>query len=145
MTKETKGIATKKIRLRWTGTGMEYLGNGEKGPAVIIDGKSEKGPGPMDALLYSLAGCMAVDVQSILEKSRVPLSGLEVEVEAKRAPSHPKYYTGIKLVYRVEGPQEEHGAKLDRAVSLSREKFCLVLHSLRSDIDIDIDIHRTGS
>ena len=133
---------SKRVRLKWTGNGMEYLGTGETGPAVIIDGKSEKGPGPMDSLLLALAGCMALDVQVILERSRVPLTGLEVEVEGERAPTPPKRYTRIRLVYRVEGPQEEHQAKLERAVSLSEEKFCSVLHSLRPDIDLEIEINR---
>ena len=121
---------------------MEYLGSGDTGPAVILDGKGEKGPGPMHALLLALAGCMAVDVQVILERSRVPFTGLEVEVEGERAPSHPKRYTRVRLVYRVEGPGEEHQAKLDRAVDLSREKFCSVLHSLRDDIQMEIELHR---
>jgi putative redox protein len=121
---------------------MEYLGTGEVGPGVIIDGKSEKGPGPMDSLLLALAGCMAVDVQVILERSRVPMTGMEVEVEGERADSHPKRYTRIRLVYRVEGPQEEHQTKLERAVSLSQEAFCSVLHSLRPDIEVQIEVNR---
>ena len=71
-----------------------------------------------------------------------PQLRLEVEVQGTRAPTHPRYYTHVKLVYRVEGPQEGDEAKLERAVSLSREKFCSVLHSLRSDIDVEIEIHR---
>ena len=121
---------------------MEYLGTGAVGPAVIIDGKSQKGPGPMDALLLALAGSMAVDVQVILERSRVPMTGLEVEVEGERASVNPKRYTLIRLVYRVEGPREEHQAKLERAVELSKEKFCSVLHSLRTDIEFQIEINR---
>lgn len=121
---------------------MEYLGTSEVGPAVIIDANSAKGPGPMDTLLLALAGCMAVDVQVILERSRVPLTGLEVEVEGERAPTAPKRYTKIRLAYRVEGPKEEDQAKLERAVALSEEKFCSVLHSLRSDIDFQIEINR---
>lgn len=94
----------------------------------------------MDTLLLALAGCMAVDVQVILERSRVPFGALTVDVEGERAPEHPKRYTRIRLIYRVEGPREEHRAKLERAVDLSREKFCSVLHSLRPDIEIDIEI-----
>jgi uncharacterized OsmC-like protein len=44
------------------------------------------------------------------------------------------------MSYFLEGPQEEHRAKVERAVDLSREKFCSVLHSLRPDIDLEIDI-----
>ena len=142
MTANQTPTPSKRIHLKWTGNGMEYLGTGAVGPAVIIDGKSQKGPGPMDALLLALAGCMAVDVQVILERSRVPMTGLEVEVEGERAPENPKRYTLIRLVYRVDGPREEHQAKLERAVELSKEKFCSVLHSLRTDIEFQIEINR---
>ena len=133
---------TKQVRLRWTGSGMEYVGGAGNGDLITLDGSSRKGPAPMEALLFSLAGCMAVDVQVVLEKSRVPLSGLEVEVEGERASRHPKRYTGVRLVYRVEGPGEEHEGKLERAVKLSRDKLCSVLHSLHPDMDVDIRIHR---
>ena len=121
---------------------MEYVGGAEEGVPIILDAKSQKGPGPMDTLLLAVAGCMAVDVQVILERSRVPLTGLEVTVEGDRASTHPKRYTRIHLTYVLEGPQEEHQAKVERAVDLSREKFCSVLHSLRPDIELEIDIQR---
>jgi putative redox protein len=110
------------------------------GPPVLLDGKSIKGPGPMDALLLAVAGCMAVDVQVILERSRVPLTGLEVEVEGERAQVHPKRYTRLTMVYYLEGPEDGDRAKVERAVELSREKFCSVLHSLRPEIDLEIEI-----
>jgi putative redox protein len=142
MNPNTTLTPSKKVRLQWTGNEMEYLGSSEIGPGIIIDGRSQKGPGPMDSLLLALAGCMAVDVQVILERSRVPMTGLEVEVVGERADTHPKHYTRVRMVYRVEGPQEEHQAKLDRAISLSRESFCSVLHSLRPDIEIEIEVNR---
>lgn len=121
---------------------MEYVGRGEEGEPLVLDGKSRKGPGPMDALLLALAGCMAVDVQVVLEKSRVPLRNLEVVVEGDRASSHPRRYTAIRLTYRLAGPEEEHEARLDRAIDLSRRKLCSVLHSLRPDIDVEIEVER---
>jgi putative redox protein len=142
MNPNTTLTPSKKVRLQWTGNEMEYLGSSEIGPGIIIDGRSQKGPGPMDSLLLALAGCMAVDVQVILERSRVPLTGLEVEVVGERAETHPKHYTRVRMVCQVEGPQEEHQAKLERAVSLSRESFCSVLHSLRPDIEIEIEVNR---
>jgi putative redox protein len=142
MTSNETPKPSNKIALRWTGNGKEYLGTGGAGPAVILDGSSAKGPSPMDALLYAVAGCMALDVQHILEASRVPMTALEVEVEGERAPDPPKFFTKLRLIYRVEGPQDEHQAKLERAVALSKEKFCSVLHTLRPDIEYLIEIHR---
>jgi putative redox protein len=119
---------------------MEYLGGVEGEESVLFDAKGGKGPGPMDALLLAVAGCMAADVQSILERSRVPLTGLEVAVEGRRAPAHPKRYTHISLTYVLEGPDEKDKSKVQRAIDLSREKFCSVLHSLRPDIQVEIDV-----
>lgn len=142
MTSKETQSPPNRVSLRWTGRGMEYVGKGTRGPAVILDGRSEMGPGPMDTLLLALAGCMAVDVQVVLEGSRVPLEGLEVDVEGERVPTHPKRYRRVRLVYRVQGPGEEHQDKVDRALSMSREKLCSVLHTLRPDIDLEIEIHR---
>jgi putative redox protein len=124
---------------------MQYVGRGETGAPFLIDAASgsDLAPGPMDTLLLSLAGCMAVDVQNILERSRVPLKDMEVEVEGERASAPPKRYTRIRLIYRVSGPGEEDQAKLDRAIDLSRRKFCSVLHSLRPDIELEIETHRS--
>lgn len=132
----------KRVSLTWSGTGMEYRGLTEGGATALLDGQGKAGPTPMEALLLALAGCMAADVQVILERSRVPFRGLEVEVEGERAPEHPKRYTRISLTYRVAGPGPEHQGKLERAVELSREKFCSVLHSLRPDIQVDARIQR---
>lgn len=121
---------------------MEYSGGTEEGTPIILDAKSLTGPGPMDALLLAVASCMAVDVQVILERSRVPMTGLEVAVVGDRASTHPKRFTRIHLTFLLEGPQEEHQAKVERAVDLSREKFCSVLHSLRPDIDFEFEIQR---
>jgi putative redox protein len=95
----------------------------------------------MDTLLLSVAGCMAVDVKMILEKSRVPVTGLRISVEGERAQTHPKRFTRMHLTYHLEGPQAEDQAKVDRAVSLSKETFCSVLHTLRQDIELEIETH----
>lgn len=142
MTPQETPKSSNKVSLRWTGSDREYLGTNETGPAVILDGKSAKGPSPMVMLLYSLAGCMAIDIQHILGASRVHMTGLEVDVEGERAPTPPRFYNKIRMDFRVEGPEEGHQAKLDRAIALSQEKYCSVLHSLRPDMDFEIRVRR---
>lgn len=132
----------KRVRLVWDGEGAAFHGGPVGGAETIVDGDGEKGPGPMDTLLVSLAGCMAADVRMILEKGRVPLEALEIEVSGRRATTNPRRFETIRLLYRVRGPSEEHGAKLQRAIDLSRDTYCSVLHSLRRDIDVDIVIER---
>lgn len=133
---------TKRVVLGWTGEGLVFRGGAPGGPEIVVDGDSRSGPSPMDTLLLALAGCMGADVRHILEKSRVPVEALEVEVEGVRAASDPRRYEELRLVYRVEGPAEEHRARLDRAVELSRERYCSVLHTLRPDLAVEIGIER---
>jgi putative redox protein len=94
-------------------------------------------------LLLSLAGCMGVDVVDILNKSRVPLEALRVEVEGDRAPEPPRRFEAIRLTYHVRGPSDADQGKLERAVQLSKDKYCSVLHTLRPDVDLDVRIVRT--
>jgi putative redox protein len=81
---------------------------------------------------------MAVDVKMILEKSRVPLESIEVEAVGVRAESAPRRFLSITLTYYLRGPEEEHEAKVQRALDLSRDKYCSVMHSLDPDIEVEL-------
>ncbi len=130
------------VLLRWTGEDLVFRGRAAGAPEIVVDGDNTAGASPMRLLLLSVAGCMAIDVVMILEKSRVPVESLEVEVDGERAETPPRRYRSLSLVYRVEGPGPEHQDKLQRAVDLSRDTYCSVLHSLRDDLELDIRIVR---
>jgi len=133
-------LATKHVRLDWTGEGLAFRGGTPHGPELVIDTDGLAGPSPMDAVLLGLAGCMGIDVVMILEKGRVPLESLSVDVEAERAEEAPRRYTAARMIYRLKGPAPEDEKKVHRAVELSRERYCSVLHSLRPDLDLDIRV-----
>ncbi|MDT8367596.1 MAG: OsmC family protein [Longimicrobiales bacterium] len=135
-------MADKSATLRWSGEALSFEAHGYGGPPITLDSASVEGPSPMDALLVSVAGCMAIDVLMILRKSRVRVDALEVEVEGDRADAEPRRFVAIRLVYRVKGPGEEDEGRLQRAIELSREKYCSVLHSLHPQIDLDIRVER---
>lgn len=128
--------------LRWTGEDLVFRGSANGSPEVVVDSDNAVGTSPMRLLLLSVAGCMAVDVVMILRKSRVPVEELEVAVSGDRAENPPRKYESLRLVYRVRGPSDGDEAKLQRAVDLSRDTYCSVLHSLRPDLDLDIRIER---
>jgi putative redox protein len=132
----------RQVRLRWAGEGLVFHGGPDDGAELVIDGDGKKGQAPMQLLLMSLAGCMAIDVRLILEKSRVPLESLEVEAIGVRASDMPRRFLSIELVYRLGGPEEEHQDRLDRAIALSRDKYCSVLHTLDPEIDLDVRVER---
>jgi len=123
--------------LRWTGEGLAFSGRVGSGPAVTIDGDAKLGPSSTDSLLLGLMGCMSIDVLMILQKGRVTVNSLETRVEAERAPEPPKHFKRVRLTFTLDGPSPEESSKVDRAIQLSREKYCSVLHSLRSDLEFD--------
>jgi putative redox protein len=128
------------VALRWAGEAMRFHGGRVGGPEVAMDGDGVEGPSPMAALLLSLAGCMAADVVLIGGRMRLPMTGLEVVVDADRRAEPPRRYTAIRLKYIVAGVPASDEAKVRRAIDLSRETYCSVWHSLRDDIDITIDL-----
>jgi putative redox protein len=96
----------------------------------------------MELLLLSIAGCMAIDVLMILQKSRVQVDGLSMDALGIRADTIPKRYNSVELVCHVEGPRDEDQAKVARALELSREKYCSVLHTLDPDLAVEIRVAR---
>ena len=128
----------KEIRLAWTGSGLVFDGGAADGPQMIVDGDSATGPSPMDLVLTGVAACMAIDVKVILEKGRVLFDSLDVRAEGERRGSPPRHYSGLRLVFSVTGVPPENRAKVERALELSREKYCSVLFSLRQDIPVEI-------
>jgi len=128
----------RQVRLTWAGEGLVFHGGPDGGPRIVVDSGAREGLAPMQLLLTSVAGCMAVDVLMILEKSRVPVDALEVEAIGIRADETPRRYVSVDLVYRVGGPGPEHQSRLDRAIELSRGKYCSVLHTLDPKLAIDI-------
>jgi putative redox protein len=116
-----------------------FLGEADSGHAIITDGGEPKtGNTPMELLLIALCGCTASDVVSILRKKREPFTSLEVRAEAERANDFPKVYTSIKLIYRVGGKVSHAG--MERAVQLSKEKYCSVSAMLEKAAKIDFVI-----
>lgn len=136
------GSDIRNVRLRWDGEGLVFRGGPEGGVQLTVDGDGAQGQSPMQLLLMSVAGCMAIDVVMILEKSRVPVRSIEMEATGVRAKTPPRRYVSLDLLYRVEGPSEADQAKLDRAIELSRDTYCSVLHTLDSGLDVSIRVER---
>ena len=129
--------------LSWSGRDLIFDGEVPKGSRITIDSGSNEGPSPMELLLLSTAGCMGIDVLLILQKSRVTVDELEVRMEGERAETDPKRFLRIDLSYRLRGPTEDDEGRIQRAIDLSRDKYCSVLHTLNPDIDVTISFERT--
>jgi putative redox protein len=124
----------KQVALDWTG-GLRFRGGEANLPAILVDGDGVEAPGPMAGLLVMLASCTGADIVSILEKMRALPERFRIEVQGTRREEHPRRYTEVHLVFVLEGGAAEE-SKARRAVELSLERYCSVLHSLREDIRI---------
>jgi putative redox protein len=103
---------------------------------LTLDSDSAEGPSPMQALAFALAGCMAMDVVHVLKKGRHDLRGLRVDLKGERPPTEPRRFTRIELQYTLTGTVARE--PVERAIQLSREKYCSVWHSMRQDIALDV-------
>ncbi len=101
-------------------------------------GGQGEGIRPAKMVLMGLAGCMGMDVISILRKKQQQVSGLEVKVTADRADEHPKVYTHIRVKFVITGNQIDPAA-VARAIDLSYTKYCPVANLLKPLVPIDTE------
>jgi len=104
---------------------------------VEFDVKYEEGCSPTETLLLSVAGCLSIDVVHILKKMRCEIASYEMTCEGKRRLTPPQYYESIDLMIHISG-KGITPAKIDRAIDLSRNKYCSVYHSLRKDLAVNV-------
>jgi putative redox protein len=132
-----------KARIKWV-EGVRFVAETGSGHALIVDGAAEAGgrnlgPRPMELVLAGTAACTAFDVVWILRKARQPVSDCVVEAEAERAEADPKVFTRIHLKYRVTG-KGLNPAQVERAVKLSKEKYCSATLMLARTAEITFEI-----
>jgi putative redox protein len=137
---DAAAVADVRAELRWSGGQLRFAGNRLDGPEIRVDGDGAAGPSPMTLLLLSLAGCMGADIVDICTKMRLPLGGLEIAIEGDRRAEPPRRYTAIRMTCSVSGVDVSERAKVQRAVDMSRDTYCSVMHSLRDDIEVSIGL-----
>ena len=125
--------------LDWLGD-QRFSGGAPNAPVGFIDGEGAAAPGPLVTLLNAAASCAATDVVIILQKKRVELSKLTIDVEARRREEAPRRVLAMTLVWRLAGEGLDE-TKARHAVELSVEKYCSVISSLNPDITITNEVH----
>jgi putative redox protein len=90
---------------------------------VVMDSTPGQGASPKKLLLAGLAGCTGIDVVDMLQKMRALPETFRLEVVAELTDEHPKVYSSIHLRYIFGGPQLD-AAKIEKAVTLSKTKYC---------------------
>jgi putative redox protein len=124
------------VDLTWCGD-LRFAGTSAD-TSIVLDSDGQAGPSPVQAIAYGLAGCMAIDVVDILLKGRHPLAGCTAHLTARRAEGVPARLMAVDLAFRLTGAIPMDAAQ--RAVQLSRDKYCSVWHSLRQDIAFEVTV-----
>lgn len=118
--------------LEWDGE-LQFTGRVGKHD-VGLDGSASTAPTPVQLLALSVAGCMAIDILHILTRGRHAVTSLKSSFSGERSADDPKRFTRIRLDFELSGQmQPEH---VERAIDLSRQKYCSVWASLRPDIQL---------
>jgi putative redox protein len=115
------------LSVNWV-DGMLMVGKSHSGHSITMDGPTEiggenLGVRPMEMLLLGVAGCTMIDVVTTLKKMRQNLIHCETKISAERADEHPKVFTDIHIHFIVQG-KDLDSKKVDKAITLSAEKYC---------------------
>ncbi len=124
--------------------GSTLIARGDSNHWVVLDTKQQFGgheaaSQPMELVLMALGGCTAMDVESLLNKMRTPAQEFTVEIDAERAEEHPRIFRKISmtLIFRGENLNQQN---IEKAVSLSRDKYCSVSAMLKKSVEITYTI-----
>ena len=121
---------------------MNFIGKSASGFPVQMDadaayGGTAGGVRPMEMIALGLAGCIAMDVLSILRKKHQDVTRFEVKVDAPRSPEYPKVFTGAVITYVISGRNIDETAVL-RSIELTTTKYCPAQIMLEQAFPMDL-------
>lgn len=89
----------------------------------VSSGGEDTGPRPKPLMLAALAGCTGLDVVSLLKKMRQDITWFNIKVEGDTDDNQPNPFVKMHIIYEFRGNNLEYD-KLEKAVTLSMERFC---------------------
>lgn len=111
-------------------SGMRFTAEAGSGHQLTLDSATDEGGkqagfSPMELPLIALAGCMGMDVVSILRKQRQDVTGYDMRVHGIRAEEHPTVFVQIEVEHTFTGRGLKREA-IEHAIELSRTRYCSV-------------------
>lgn len=125
-----------KATLTWS-RDLVFVGTTPQGYELEFDAEAQWGCKPTEALLMSLGGCMAIDIVSILKKMRMDISQFRIDIAGERNPTPPQFFREVEMVLHLTGKKLD-SRRIERAIALSRDKYCSVYNSLRPDLALSV-------
>jgi putative redox protein len=131
------------ITCEWTGDmsfEADVLGHKVRMDAGETVGGHDSGAPPKPLVLVALAGCSGMDVVSILKKMREPITWFDMKVRGDVSEGNPKTYTSVTIVYEFKAADGLKDESVQKAVSLSQERYCGVSALLKKAIPVKWEI-----
>ena len=125
-------MAIKRVSAHWSGEGLHYEATDSKGNQISMGGDDFS---PSELLLIGAAGCMGMDVASVLQKKRQAVTSIEVHVTGHQPDDYPKPFQIVELAFTVRGENVDPRA-VERAIALSRDKYCIVGQTLQQAVEL---------
>ena len=107
------------------------------GVRMTLDSASVAGQSPMQALAFALAGCMSMDLVHILRKGRIEADGAQSGPHRPSDVARPPIDSS-RVDLHFTRDRQCPADQIQRAIDLSREKYCSVWHSMRQDIELNV-------
>jgi putative redox protein len=127
------------VELKRINKAFHYEAKDGEGRIIDLDsspdiGGEGKGIRPMDLVLMGVGGCSSIDLGLILNKQRQTLDDYKVTVSGERNTDPGKSFKSIHIEFELWG--EIDSEKLDKAIELTKNKYCSVIQSLNPAIEI---------
>jgi len=128
------------LSLDWKGD-LKFA-NSPGSPAIELHSSTHGVTSPVQALGYAVMACMAMDVVHVIQKGRHPLKAMTLKMHGERAAEHPRRFVSMTIEFQITGDIADK--VVDRAIDLSRHKYCSVWNSMRPDVELktSFTIHR---
>lgn len=131
-----------KVVLKRVDDAFHFEATGQSGVANHIDagenvGGHNLGARPMEMLLMGLGGCTSIDVILILKKQKQVIEDMQVEVSGERVAIEETQMTPFRKInvhFILKGILDSK--KVERAISLSMEKYCSATAQLSCSAEI---------
>lgn len=120
------------VKAKWIGPDLEYEGTDTKGNVIKMGGNSIS---PAQMLLLGAAGCMGMDVVVVLNKKRIAVDSIEVTVTGHQPDDYPKPFEIVGVHFSITGQNVSEKA-VQKAIDLSRDKYCIVGQTLQHVVDL---------
>jgi uncharacterized OsmC-like protein len=112
-----------------------HFKNSAGSPAIDLHSSSPGITSPPQALAYATMACMGMDVVHTIQKGRHTLRAMSIAFEGERAAEHPRRFISMRMHFAITGVVADH--VVERAIELSRTKYCSVWNTLREDVKLE--------